>query len=189
MELTFSPPDGLPCGWWLSMQKGRSSWRGRRDLEPWPEVPHWKSWLRWMDLDAQHVPQPHRPRIFIWGYILPPSAAWHCGLALTPYPQHSLLPGGEHGWEALAHGVKQAPANGILKSQHANQALPIIAGRKCWGKGVDLAFNIFISWALELYQPFLAENGGFSPYETLFPEVNSFFQILPASWVSLFIES
>lgn len=119
----FNPPAGLPCGWWLSMQKGRSSWRGRRDLEPWPEVPHWKSWLRCMDLDAQHVPQPHRPCIFIWGYILPPSAAWHCGLALTPYPQHSLLPGGEHGWEALAHGVKQAPANGILKSQHANQVL------------------------------------------------------------------
>lgn len=108
MELMFSPSDGLACGWWLSLQKRKSSWRGQKDLELWPEMPHWKSWLRCMDLDAQHVPQPHHPCKFIWGYILPPYAAWNCGLALTPYPQHSLLPGGEQGWEALACGVKQA---------------------------------------------------------------------------------
>lgn len=96
--------------------------------------------------------QPHAPSWFYLGLHLTPSVAW-----LSPHAHGAAShPGDEDVWEAPAHGVRQTPANGIHGSQQDDQALPKIAGRKCWGEGVDLAWNLFMSSALELDQPFLA---------------------------------
>lgn len=96
--------------------------------------------------------QPHAPSRFYLGLHLTPSVAW-----LSPRAHGAAShPGDEDVWEAPARGVRQTPANGIRRSRQADQALPKIAGRKCWGEGVDLAWNLFMSSALELDQPFLA---------------------------------